>query len=714
MPEYSSFLTDLQLAIQNKDEETAVRIIENVIDDELLADEQLINFIEIASEYYRRNKMFARASELLQKGISLTNVEMQLANLHAKLANIHFLNSNYEEAFNSFKISNEIFVDSYNFPGSMSSAIKLAEICIIQGEFSRAFDYIDSAIIKQDSTGDKTFERELILLQTTAFFKMGEIDEAEKCLYENDHLFDTANKRNKSLFNYLRGEIYDLRGNLHKAMQFNTAAKELRESLGDKRLIGVSTMKMADLYQKMGELNLSETTHLEALDLFKEERDLYQIALAYTNLGTVLYKKGELVKSLEYLHESLDLMAKLGIRDKKGDIYNFIGEIYYNQKNFEQAIKYQNLSIAAYRSMNDNINIVNAYFSLMNVGLAISDSGLQESMMKQIEDLYRQDVNNLKIDLYHKISKALVLKQSGRRYKIGQAELILNDIINATLVEHKIIILAMQQKAALLLDELSSTGAEDEILKELIELIDKLDIIAMNQNSSIIQVETSILNSILSLLQGDLVVAESLFDQAEMLAESKNLTFIIDKLKRIRELYNSDFDEWEKISSLKIPIKEKLRFNSVYRMLESTKKSLFDPFADPISEDPKLLLIITKAGLVFFSYKFDNSVIEEHLIAAFLTAINSFANDAFQTSGTLETIKHQNYSITQIQQETLNYYYVYENISNNASKKLREFISYFGNDFKDYLAATKSKINIIPNIQLTEKQGEHIRAIFLS
>lgn len=721
----SSTLSDITKSIKNLiNTNDNKRILEFITEGDILVNTgncdtmEMVEYWNVKADFHNNNKDFENAALNYESALNIVsslNKSNILALLLVKYASTMRRASKYKEAYDAFKKARSLFTELNDGFGLIRTTLAMGEICNIQGNFELSIKLLEEALDFETMNSDTNLQASIFQGLGKSYFLISDFDSAMSYYNKCAELISFDNINMRSLLESQIGEIYSSQGDLHTALSHQMRALQMRQELKDKdRSIALSQMSIGNIYEKMGELNLSYENYIIALKIFEKEKDELNIAKSYANLGKVLYKQGELIKSLEFLTDSLRLQEKMGLKANSGEIYNLIGEIYYNQKSFEKAINYQNRAVASYLEMNNSTTIIYPYFSLLMVSLALNDNGLQTSFFQLIEGLYREHPDNQLIEVHFKMADAMLMKNSGRRMKIGKAEIIFDEIIHSTIIDHKLVILASQQKCDLLIDELKTTTIEEEIIDEIISINEKLKVIAMNQKSYILSVETMLLESILSLLQGDLDYTEELLDNAQLMAEEKNLSFLVEKINFRKNIFQRDYDDWEKISGIKMSIRDKLKFKKVANFLESSQKILFDPFTSSVTEHPTLIMIMNKSGLVYFSFKFDvEDEINEHLIAAFLSAMNSFSQDAFTSgSGTyLNQISYQNRTITSKKHNDLLYYYIYTSIALNPGKKLEQLIEYFDTSVPEFHEIIEK--NLPTTVAVTVEQLEEIKAIFL-
>jgi uncharacterized membrane protein YqgA involved in biofilm formation len=86
-----------------------------------------------------------------------------------------------------------------------------------------------------------------------------------------------------------------------------------------------------------------------------------------------------------------------------------------------------------------------------------------------------------------------------------------------------------------------------------------------------------------------------------------------------------------------------------------------------------LLIIGAESGISIFSKLFTNRPIAEHLIGGFLAAINAFVREAFAVSGSIERIKHREYTLLLKSVEAFLICYAFTGYSYFAMQKVDKF-----------------------------------------
>ena len=127
----------------------------------------------------------------------------------------------------------------------------------------------------------------------------------------------------------------------------------------------------------------------------------------------------------------------------------------------------------------------------------------------------------------------------------------------------------------------------------------------------------------------------------------------------------------ENIQSNKLTLAERLEISNL---------TIFDPNRDKFNleipkEEPIYLSFITTSGMTLCSFNFHLNLTEDfdQLMSGFLVAINSVIVKLFSSSGFIERIKHDQYTITIYNLiDPIHICYVYKGRSYHAQLKLNE------------------------------------------
>jgi hypothetical protein len=166
---------------------------------------------------------------------------------------------------------------------------------------------------------------------------------------------------------------------------------------------------------------------------------------------------------------------------------------------------------------------------------------------------------------------ALILSQSTRLSNKGKAQMILTELIGEEQVDYTVKVHAYLQLCELHLFELKAS--EDEsVIGDITSILDELTQLATQLHLDPILVKTQILQSKLSLLNGDISTAELLLDEAFTLSVDKNLSNLKNQIIVEQEKLEKQFERWQEITSRNYSISERLRMTEIQNYINNVKQ----------------------------------------------------------------------------------------------------------------------------------------------
>ncbi|MFW9991651.1 MAG: hypothetical protein ACFFD4_06295 [Candidatus Odinarchaeota archaeon] len=154
----------------------------------------------------------------------------------------------------------------------------------------------------------------------------------------------------------------------------------------------------------------------------------------------------------------------------------------------------------------------------------------------------------------------------------AQAQAVLKEIIEETSpVPFLTVSRAMFELCELLLVELKSFG-ELEVLNEAKKLLQELYDRARKWNSSSITVQTLLLQSKLSTIEGDLQQAHQYLEQAKDMAEERKMGTQLQDVNKEQELLQAEFNTWQELIQRNVPLQERLEQARMTEYIEKARK----------------------------------------------------------------------------------------------------------------------------------------------
>lgn len=566
-------------------------------------------------------------------------------------------------------------IDGVDEKNKLEASIYKARIYIRKGDFSSALAIANQSINKARRNNNRTMEVAARVVKVNALINIDEYEIALNFALETERIYDGLHKRGQTHIQYWigllynsTGLLYDYIGDLINALKYYKKGLEIRQELDDQIEVAKSINNIGEIYRTRGELDLALEYYLQSLNHFAQIDNPFNLAIVYSNIGVVYNQKGNTELGLDYLRKSYKLLQNHENKDDLGEtLYYFI--VFNLEKNdLQQAIK---------------------YFGELQTINNISD--------------------NKFINLFTTMSEALILKHTPRTKSKARAQKILEEIVSQEIVMVQITSSALLNLCEMLLNELKIYGNED-ILPELQDYSDRLLQIAVEQSSSLVQVEAYLIQSKIALLEYDIDGARKLLTEAQLISEVKGLQRLAIRISTDHDALLSSIDRWNKLIADKAPLEDRLELaNFEHVMKNLVKQNLEIP--EITEEIPLLFLVLDEAGNSKFTLRFSKSrSINETLVGVFLTAIISFTKTAFSSSEPVERIKHQDYTIILKSVQSYLLCYVFQGPSYFALQKIDNLIKMMEEDSSIINLFDKYKFQTIPEDD--PKMQEVIEKIF--
>ena len=191
-------------------------------------------------------------------------------------------------------------------------------------------------------------------------------------------------------------------------------------------------------------------------------------------------------------------------------------------------------------------------------------------------------------------------------------------------------------------------------------------------------VQGFLLESKLKLLDFKFQEAKNVLNKAVSMSKEKGISRLeyfasreLDKLLQTEE-------KWLELKERHASLQERLDLTGIEETLQSLTRKR-EEVIEIEREEPILFIVLQEGGLTAFSSKFKEGIrIDDQLIGGFISAVNTFGQHIFSTTGQVERIKHGDYTlISKIVLNKFTFCYAFKGPSYLASKKFDKLISKF-------------------------------------
>ena len=510
-------------------------------------------------------------------------------------------------------------------------------------------------------------------------------------MLENESSFES-----KLYLEVLKSKIIRLEGDYKAAIKSLNLVKSELTQISDPLVILVFYIELlwslrlngdleeANIYVRLSE-ELIENFEKNK-DKFIQEKVLVLKADFLHNKAVVYLEQEDIALALYVAYDGLSLRKKIdkvqGIADSLNNIgvmHWYKGELETATSNFEECLllrkKIGNVHLTALILLN---------LVQLNVQIGKDQMVVAKRYLDQLEQLCNQDVTvNNQAKNFFKFAKAVYLKGSNRFKHRVEAERLFYELIENDQLDTQHAFFVYYYLAELLLFELKTTGDEG-VFEEIRSLIDNLSKIGKEKKMKVVISRSHLLQSKLKIIEGKITDAKKCLTEALNIAVRANDNRL---LQTITKEYDELFEKEKELESInpETPFEERIEAANLENIVtQFVDRRIFSEQIE--SEKPILFLIMVDTGTLIFSKSFEfESQVDENLISNFISAINNFGNQIFESTGYIERINHKNYTILMKSEGVFVFSYVFEGSSYSPSIRLNEIsnqimkLNYFKN-----------------------------------
>jgi len=571
----------------------------------------------------------------------ISKVEIQPEKIDNWLGHLHRLKgwynvnkTNFDEALDHLQLSLEIF-ERINDKENMAQVIVyLGSLHLRMGKREAGLRFYQKNLKIREEIGNQ--EDIALALRYIGVYYSFTRDFPEALSYYDRCLLileKSENKRHRgNLYNSLGLTYYHL-GDINKALEFYESALFYLQQVGSKLQIAYLLSNIGSVEQLRGNLDKALEAHTQCLEIFDEVNSIQNIGAQLLNVGVTYMKMGEHKKALSFLKQALEYRRKTG----------------------------------------NNSFIATGIYTLISYYTFVNDVEEAKKYLKELKQINDSEENPL-IDQRTKIAEALILKLDKRSKSRVKAEELLEQVIDMELIDFNLYLDAMLNLCEVLVIEIKLTGNK-EVLKDIRVLLEKLFVIAMQQQSFWVLAQVHWIQAHLALIDWDINKAQKSLTEAQIIAEEKGFKHLAKRISQEFDKTLNQMDLWEQLRENNASIIERIEVTQLDDLLGKLKQQIIDVDELP-AEQPVMLLILKQSGQPIFHKNFIPNRIntDEALLSGFISSINAFFKEVFETSGSIERIKHQDLTVLLKPVESILFCYVFKGQSYSAIKKLEEFI----------------------------------------
>ncbi|MHA1434649.1 MAG: tetratricopeptide repeat protein [Candidatus Heimdallarchaeota archaeon] len=667
----------------------------------------------------KSNDALEIVEQLITKNNFLGNT---LAHLDAMISKAHILatSGEIEKGYEAINKATEIFKTLTDISKEQLILRKASMLCIKGNLLERSEDlktaldnYLQSLSIRREIDHRPGIAISLCHI-ANLYYKLGDVIRSQLIYQQSLEIFrELGNDIETAYILDKIGNIYLWQGDYGLALEHCLQSLAIGEETSNEFSLAIFLNTVAHIFYHLGEHDRA-LKYLERCLSLREEIN-YQTGIAETlnYLSLIFYKKGELEKAQNYQTQSFTILNKLD--DKAGLAYTIEteGKIAFQMGEIQKSILAFKESLRLRESQKNKKSLAGVLYWLIIANIENHALNMSQVYLQRLQKVIEKE-NNAISEQRYRLASALILKLSNKREILFKAKELLISIVDGVLLDHGMLIRSLYNLCEIHLKEIE-IFEDHEAVVQLEGRIEMHYDIAKQIGSHTMIAENYWLKAQLEMMKNNYQEAKILLNEATQITEDKafrRLALKIPDLMNIINKYASPGEELEKgfiHAETQNNLHEQLN-DEVVRMVN--KRTVELPKLQ--DEEPVLLIIVYEGGVTVFSQKFSQrEMIDEMFVGGFLTAIDAFMHQTFATGGSIERIKHQEYTLMLKGENPLLFCYVFKGQSFSAIQKLDVLIRDLQKSPVMWNALTNNIGEQVPNAE-KEMIEELANKIFLS
>ncbi|MHA2098951.1 MAG: tetratricopeptide repeat protein [Candidatus Kariarchaeaceae archaeon] len=393
---------------------------------------------------------------------------------------------------------------------------------------SEALEAAQQAIQECQRSNDQPMLLAAYVTEINAHSRL-DTEESRKSIRKAEELLDgmSTEIRKKSVAHethllLVKGNRFFHDGEFKKAIEAYEASVEVGKTIPEEEYYGIrwywSYINLAELFLNIGDLDKAYECMKQYLEGSVNDPRTGIIAYPIANMGLILLEKGDFEEARSYLQKSLDIVLQSGDEGAICDIHLYLFRLAMAEGNLVEA----------------------------------------KSTVSKLRDLSEVYKDNILINSQFTLANAILLKESTNVRDWIKAQDLLINLVDKFDFQTINKILTMKHLCDTYLDEIKLHGHEQAFYKAQ-NVIEQLTMLAANQNSMRVLVESYLLRARMKLIDGDFDEAEALYYQAETTCEENGLKTLGDHIQSKKSEFELDLKHMQNLLTRNATLQERLK-----------------------------------------------------------------------------------------------------------------------------------------------------------
>ena len=633
-----------------------------------------------------------------------------LAHLDALISKAHILSTSgeIEKGYEIINKATEVFKTLTEASKEQLMLRKASMLCVKGDLLERSTDlktalenYLQALSIRREIDDRPGIANSLCCI-ANLYYKLGDVIRSQLIYQQSLEIYRELGNDIETAYVFDKiGNIYLWKGDYGLALEHCLQSLAIGEESSNEFSLSTFLNTIAHIFYHLGEHDRA-LEYLERCLSLREEIN-YQTGIAETlnYLALIFYKKGELEKAQNYQTQSFTIINNQD--DKTGLAYTTEteGKIAYQMGEIQRSINSFKESLRLRESQKNRKSLAGVLYWLIISNIENNALNMSQVYLQRLQKVIEKE-NNAISEQRYRLASALILKLSNNRDILLKAKELLISIVDGVLLDHGMLIRALYNLCEIHLKEIE-LFEDNEAILQLEGRIEMHYDIAKQIGSHTMIAENFWLKAQLEMMKNNYQEAKIILNEATQIIEDKAFRRLALKIPDLMNIINRNASPENE--SENGPIHSETQNNlhdqlndEVVRMVN--KRTVELPKLQ--DEEPVLLIIVYEGGVTVFSQKFSQrEMIDEMFVGGFLTAIDAFMHQTFATGGSIERIKHQEYTLMLKGENPLLFCYVFKGQSFSAIQKLDTLIRDLRKSQTMWSALTN---NIGEQIDATEKE----------
>jgi len=180
--------------------------------------------------------------------------------------------------------------------------------------------------------------------------------------------------------------VYQRMGFYDKSTQFYFKALKIAEEIKDKKMEGEVNYGVGMNFSLIDQNDNAITFINKAIEIFKTNKNTYELANSYDVLAHIFGSKKEYDKALNYFKMAEDIFRAENDKENLANVYTTISNMELERGNFSLANDYGRKSLTLFKEVNDKLGIATSYVNLQMALYYQNVDSKQSDYKKQMQN----------------------------------------------------------------------------------------------------------------------------------------------------------------------------------------------------------------------------------------------------------------------------------------------------------------------------------------